>query len=321
MARPPRSTGNFISYDLRPGKQSERRILMDLLRLAGDGGLNISSYRYLGMGANRFYDFLLLHKYLGISNMVSLEHDPVMHRRAVFNCPYTFIAPLGTDTTTYLGADNSEDPTVVWFDYDSGLSLGVTQDIATLGTKLKLNDFCFVTVYGGPPRVIDNANDADRLVWLQDTFGPLAGSVDIADAQKAEFPSAVHKVLLAAVRNAFAQRRDGRFFPFLQIEYADSKPMVTVGGALMPEGQIIALRQRIRAAMPFLMSSTDPKFYEIKSLHLTERERALFDRATTSPSKRSAERNQIRRLGFRDAEVSAYKDLLRYFPRYVEAMI
>ncbi len=61
-----RSTARFISYDLRPAKQSERTILLDLLRLTSDSGLNITGYRYVGMGANRFYDFLLMHKYLGL---------------------------------------------------------------------------------------------------------------------------------------------------------------------------------------------------------------------------------------------------------------
>ena len=84
-----RSTASFISYDLRPSKQSERRILLDVLKIAGDCGLPISDYRYVGMGANRFYDFLLIHRYIGIRNMVSLEHDPIMYKRSIFNARTT----------------------------------------------------------------------------------------------------------------------------------------------------------------------------------------------------------------------------------------
>src|SRR4051794_25050618 len=90
MAKP-RSTARFIPYDLRPAKQSERKILVDLLKTGGDIGLPIGDYRYVGMGANRFYDFLMLHKHLGICSMVSLEHDPKMFKRAAFNVPYNFI--------------------------------------------------------------------------------------------------------------------------------------------------------------------------------------------------------------------------------------
>lgn len=320
MARRPRSTASFISYDLRPAKQSERRILMDVLKLAGDCGLPVSDYQYVGMGANRFYDFLLIHKYLGIGKMVSLEHDPVMYNRALFNCPYSFIQVENQNSATYLAASSAEEPAIYWFDYDGGIGPSILQDIATFGTKLKQGDFCFVTVFGGPPGVVDRVNDGERLAWLQDNLGPMSVDVVLDDVERSSFPIAVHKILLTAFKNAFAARRDGRFFPFLQVEYADSMPMITVGGGFLTDGQIAPLKAKIKNVMPFLINK-DPVLYEIKSLHLTERERALFDRATTSPNNRSSERRQIKALGFRDAEISAYKDLLRYFPRYVETMV
>ena len=320
MARRARSTAHFISYDLRPAKQTERRILLDLLKISGDCGLPISDYRYIGMGANRFYDFLLVHKYIGIRNMISLEHDSKMYKRAQFNCPYKFIEVLETNSSDFLSADEFEEPTIIWFDYDGGIGPEIVQDISDLGNKLKLNDFCFVTVFGGPPGVVDRCNDEERHEWVKDIFGPLAGDVDRDDVERANFPDAVHKVITTAFTQAFAARRDGNFFPFLQVEYADSLPMITVGGAFLANGQKTQMKQKIRSAMPFIMGN-QPKFYEIKSLHLTEKERSVFDLVATKSDKRSAERNQIKRLGFKDAQISAYRDLLRYFPRYVETMV
>jgi hypothetical protein len=293
---------------------------MDLLKLASTCGLPISDYRYVGMGANRFYDFLLIHKYLSISKMVSLEHDPSMYARAVYNCPYKFIEVRNQTSAVFLGGPADPNPTAFWFDYDGGIGPAILQDIATFGTKLKVGDFAFVTVYGGAPGVIDRRNDAERLAWLQDELGALANGVQLADVSRSTFPDAVHKILVAAFKNAFSPRRDGQFFLFLQVEYADSLPMITVGGAFLTQGQTVALKDKISEAMPFLMKK-EPVFYEIRSLHLTERERALFDRATTHHSKRSRERNEIKKLGFRDAELSAYRDLLRYFPRYVETIV
>lgn len=315
-----RSTASFISYDLRPAKQSERRILLDLLKIAGDCGLPIPEYRYIGMGGNRFYDFLLIHKYLGLAKMISLEHDPVMFKRAVFNCPYRFIDVQERTAADFIAEDTFSVPTILWLDYDGGISPRIVNDIASLSTKLQIGDFCFVTVFGGPPRALDMANAQARLVWFQDQLGDVAVDVSLADVERASFPDAVHKVLMAAFRNAFAVRRDGQFVPFLQVEYADSLPMITVGGGLLAEGQALALKRRIKGALPFL-STEAAKLYEIKSLHLTERERALFDRATTWPTKRSSEHNQLKKLGFRDAEMAAYKDLIRYLPRYVETIV
>ena len=79
------STATFISYDLRPAKQTERRLLLDFLRCSSEAGLTNSDYRYVGMGGTMFYDFHLIHRFLGINNMISLERDPKTHPRSEFN--------------------------------------------------------------------------------------------------------------------------------------------------------------------------------------------------------------------------------------------
>ena len=69
------STAKFILYNLRPAKQAERRILLDFLKCANVIGVPISSSRYVGMGGTTFYDFHLLHRFLGINRMISLERN------------------------------------------------------------------------------------------------------------------------------------------------------------------------------------------------------------------------------------------------------
>lgn len=320
MARKPRSTAQFISYDLRPAKQSERRILLELLKIAGDCGLAIRDYRYVGMGANRFYDFLLAHKYLGLSNMVSLEHDPVMFKRASFNCPYGFIDLQPKTAANFIDEDPFVDSSILWLDYDGGLNPGVLSDISSLATKLKVGDFCFVTIFGGVPPARERESTKERLEWFQDELGDVAGEITLEDVENAAFQDAVHKSLIAAFQNAFSYRRDAKFVPLLQVEYKDSKVMVTVGGGLLAEGQAFGMEKKVKSALPFLNIKT-PKLYEIRSFHLTERERALFDRATTLPSKRSRERNQLKDLGFHPDDLIAYKELIRYLPRYVETIV
>ena len=76
------STAKFVSYDLRPSKQIERKMMLDSFGAAMEAGFSISEYRYVGMGGNRFYDFMLIHKFLGIEKMISLEHDRKMIPRA-----------------------------------------------------------------------------------------------------------------------------------------------------------------------------------------------------------------------------------------------
>jgi hypothetical protein len=314
------STARFISYDVRPAKQVERLILIDILRVGADCGLPITQYRYVGMGANRFYDFLLVHKYIGINEMVSLEHDPVMFKRAKFNAPYKFIDVQPMSAADFISDDSWTRPTISWLDYDGGVSGGMVRDIIALSSGVKLGDFLFVTAFGGPPEVTDGMNDEERHAWVQDNIGETAGNVERSDVEKANFPKAVFKILSAAFRNAFATRTDGDFVPMLQVVYSDSTPMVTVGGAFLNRAQSNGVLAQLQVKLPFL-KFREAELYKIRSLHLTERERALFDRAVTSSSGRSTERNQLKQLGFKDVELAAYRELLRYVPRYVESII
>lgn len=315
-----RSTAKFISYDLRPAKQSERMILVDILKIGGDCGLPIGAYRYVGMGANRFYGYLLLHRYIGIKNMVSLEHDGQMYKRAVFNVPYKFIDVLETSASDFLANDTSNAPTISWLDYDGGIGPEIFQDIAALCLKMKVGDFFFTTVYGGPPRILERQNSEGRLAWLKDSLGDIAGTVEIEDVENFTFRKAVHKMLMAAFQNAFSVRRDGIFLPLLQVVYTDSMPMVTVGGAFLTQGQTVDYRKKMNAVLQFL-STEETKLYEIHMPNLTERERILFDHAVTAKLKRSSEWNRLKKLGFKDKEFNSYQELVRYLPRYVEAIV
>jgi hypothetical protein len=315
----PRSTGKFISYDIRPAKQSERRILIEILKAAGDSGLPISKYRYVGMGANRFYDFLLIHRYLGINRMISLEHDENFVTRAKFNLPYKFIDVMNRSAADFVADDTSVDPSIYWLDYDGGLGPQMIGDINAYSNRCKVGDFFFVTVFGGPPRVIERVSDADRLAWLQDNLGDVAGKVGIEDVERSTFPTAVHKILMAAFTHAFAARTDGKFCPLLQVEYSDSMPMVSVGGGFLSDGQAVPVRSKMQNSLPFLETVSE-KLYEVKSLHITEKERGLLDIAVTS-SPRSAEMNLAKKIGFRDGELKAYRELIRFLPRYVETIV
>lgn len=315
----PRSSARNIPYDLRPAKQSERGILIDLIKIGGDAGLKIRDYRYIGMGANRFYDYLLMHKSLGIRNMVSLEHDPKMYERARFNVPFRFIDVRHETVAIFLGNNPRRTPEVVWLDYDGGLSPDIAQDINSLALRAGLGDFAFVTLPGTPARGVDRNSDADRLVAIQELMGELAGSVSIEDVEKSQFYRAIHKVLIAAFKNAFAVRGEGSFVPLMQVRYKDGIPMVTVGGIFIEQQRADDYKARVRAALPFL--PLEEEIYSIPSFSLTERERHLFDRAVTSPRSRCAERTLLQKMGFDQDDWTSYGEVLRYLPRYVETAI
>jgi hypothetical protein len=310
------STAKFISYNLRPAKQTERRLLLDFLKCASDAGFAISDYRYVGMGGTMFYDFHLLHRFLGVNRMISLERDQNMHPRSRFNCPFDFIEVKNQAVADFLDKDRDEAVTVYWLDYDGGLGPDIASDIMSLGTKLKLGGFAFVTIYAEPPGILEKQNRNKRLEYFQEHLGEFSAGLTSAEMETSIFPTTVHRVLTTVFRNAFAAR--GVFQPLFQVQYKDSSQMVTVGGCLCSRTTASGFGRRVRANLSFLWKGRP---YKIRSLNLTDRERILFDMAVTKNDARCSQAKSLRAMGFKKPDFDAYRDLIRFLPRYHESII
>ncbi len=313
-----RSTTSFIAYNLRPAKQTERRLLVDFLKCAYEPAHGISECRYVGMGGTMFYDFHLVHRFLGISRMISLERDSSTYSRSRFNCPFDFITVKNETVANFLASDQDESPTIYWLDYDDGISPEIASDITSLGTKLRVGGFAFVTVYAEPPGILERQSVEQRLEYFQTYLGELSLGLTSADMENSAFPNTVHRILMSAFANAFAARLDGAFQPLFQVQYKDSADMVTVGGCLSSPAVAPEFVRRVKADLPFLSGN---KLYKVRRLNLTERERLLFDIAVTSAAERTEQETSLRRIGFRKQDFDAYRDLIRFLPRYHESII
>lgn len=265
-----------------------------------------------------FYDFHLLHRFLGINRMISLEREPNMHRRSSFNCPFDFITVRNETVARFLSTDKNETVTIYWLDYDDGLGPDIAADIMSVGTRLKVGGFAFVTIYAQPPGILEKQRTDQRLEYFQEHLSGFSTGLSTADMENAAFPTTVYHVLMAAFRNAFAARKDGVFRPLFQVQYKDSVQMVTVGGRLCTRAAVREFEQRVRTDLPFL-SGRHP--YKIRSLNLTERERALFDMAVTKNDENSDQARILKGIGFRSGDLNVYRDLIRFLPRYHESII
>jgi len=311
------STANFIAYGLRPAKQAERRLLLDFLKCANEAGQAISDCRYVGMGGTTFYDFHLMHRFLGINQMISLERNRDIYPRCQFNCPFDFIKVENKTTADFLAADNDNTNTIYWFDYDDGIGPEITADIISLGTRVRIGGFAFVTVCANPPGALRNQTKEQRLEHFQQYMGGFSAGLIADDMENSKFPDTVYRVLMAAFRNAFAARADGRFEILFQVQYRDTTPMVTVGGYFCKATDATSIRRRVRTDLPFLLKRPP---YQIRQLNLTERERVLFDMAVTKRRLNSKQANSLRSFGFKKSDFDAYRDLIRFLPRYHESI-
>jgi hypothetical protein len=312
------STAKFVSYDLRPAKQAERRILLDFLKCSNEAAFAISDCRYVGMGGTMFMDFHLMHRFLGVSRMVSLERDPEMHPRSAFNCPFDFISVKKETVAQFLANDKSDATTIYWLDYDDGLGPDITADIISLGTRVKVGGFAFVTAYAEPPGALEKLTKEQRLEYFQQNLGDFSVGLTVDDMENYAFPETVRRILVAAFKNAFSARKDGQFQAIFQVQYKDSAQMITVGGCFCKESHVAGLLHRVRTDLPFLLKNLP---YKIKHLNLTERERVLFDMAVTKQDVNSNQSTSLKSLGFKKSDFDAYRDLIRFLPRYHESII
>ena len=253
MPRP--SSAKYVSYDLRPSKQRERKLMLDVLNVALKCGLDIPNYRYVGMGANRFYDFIQMFRSFGIRNMVSLEHDDKMFERAVFNCPYNFIRVLKKSCNEFLQEDTFTGSTIFWMDYDGTINEEVIQDIASSGAKVKGGDLLFFTVSCEPPGWLRKLNGKRRVAELRSRFLDMASEVTLEDVQDQQFPETVNKIEGAAVQNAFAMRQEGEFRMLFKVKYADGARMITFGGVFHDAEECGTLVKRLEQSMPFVINA------------------------------------------------------------------
>ena len=139
-----------IDYTLRPAKNIERKMIAEAcFRLTAFRPVH--SYRYVGFGSPYFSDFRLFHRLLGFQTMVNIESQTGDKDRFDFNRPYECISmKYGTASDKLPELTWKNTPTVVWLDYDKGLTADILDDIQWLVANLEVTSLLLVTVRSSP---------------------------------------------------------------------------------------------------------------------------------------------------------------------------
>jgi len=312
------SSARRVPYDLRPSKQTERMLIVDILKLVSNTGLPIQTYPYVGLGGMVFYDFQILFRYLGIRQMTSLEHSEQMLQRCEFNKPYKFIDIFPGSTSDYIANRGFPRPALIWFDYDWRLSSMVTSDIEALGSSVPKGSIFFITLCSDPPKPFNEKKlDADaKVAWLEEELQSAAAEPQISDMSNSRFRFYVERVIKTAAKYAFATRTDGELVQLISAFYRDSAWMYTFGAAFLEKDQASEIKTKVETHLPFLSDS-----YEIPEFNFSERERRLFDKTCTGKRGHKKLPHSLSKLGFSEEEVKAYSHLIRFLPHYTETFI
>ncbi|RYH28635.1 MAG: hypothetical protein EON54_23185, partial [Alcaligenaceae bacterium] len=234
-----------INYMLRPNKNVERKLIASTFRrLASE--FPIPDYRYVGFGSMWFTDFVLMHKVLGIDDMVTIEMDKSREKRVRFNKPFACIEVRMEHAATALGDLLGDKPTAVWLDYDGPLKSAFTGDLQTAIGAMQEGSCILVSVNAVADQLRNQKDDDKELSpaeYLARVVGTDVGQIDSARLTRTGFPQYVADLIHAQLKAAVLNSKPGcDYVPIWSFDYSDGAVMVTVGGMVATEAQRLKIQ-------------------------------------------------------------------------------
>ena len=304
-----------INYALRPAKSVERKMLCDCFRRLSPIA-QVDTYRYVGFGSPYFSDFSLMHRALGITDLVSIEKATNEKDRFELNRPYRSIELMWGESTELLPEFDWEARTILWLDYDGKLNSDVLADIATFCRACTGGSVLVVSVNVHP----DRGDDEQRLAALRERVGAAKVPHDVDPKRLAgwDLASLCRRIIGAEIASTLSGRNGARppnthlrYKQLFNFNYRDGARMLTTGGIVYDAGQEHLVNYCGFEQMDFVRDGERP--YEIVVPNLTFREMRHVDAQLPSAP------GQILDAPIKADDLEAYKAIYRYFPRFVEA--
>lgn len=339
------STPSFerFNYLLRTNKHIERKLVFDVLYSASQK-TSFEDHWYLGFGSMWFGDFRLAHRLLGLKKMVSIEL-PDHAERANFNRPYSGVVVepgMSGQVLGRLAADTWRDPVVAWMDYDGRLDDDVVKDIRFILDHACPSSTLVVTINGARNtyRTKNAKAREETSVGVVESYlgSPSIGpkyepkpnnSGVFVDLSEDAFPEFLCDALLTFMQHRVivgAREVDGRrlrFVPLFLLHHRDGADMITVGGALVREGESEAWRQCV-ATHPVLSGADGaPAYRRLDLVPVTIKEKITLDECLPFPDGDAQYIESARTAGLclADEELRKYRKFYRHFPVFVETPV
>jgi len=321
-----------INYMFRPKKQIERKILIEFFQnIQHKLNINISEYRYIGLGSIYYYDFILFHKYLNIRDMVSLDNKKYP-KRFEFNKPFDFIKFKNISTTKFLSNNELDKKSFIWFDYDSRLvnyrkelksfdrNARIFDDIQTIANRSKDLDIFVLTVNVNINEIIFDIPEIKE-AFIDEFYEYLPRQYQkVKKITFENYPFIIQNIIINIFRNSekFHPVKFKKLFSFI---YQDTAPMYTIGGMFSKNDLSDKLIEKDN-----LFETDENKLIDINVPLLTYCEKMKLDK-NISDIKRNLdsldEEKIIELLDFEmnPDELKNYLNYYRYYPQYYEGII
>lgn len=308
-----------INYSLRPAKAIERKMLCEGFRRLNEFAA-LDSYRYVGLGSTYFSDFVMMHKSLGLTDMISIEKDSQNQERFNFNVPYKCIKLEFGDTNDVLPKLPWEFKSIVWLDYDDALNLNILYDIQCIFTNLVPGSMLVVSCNAMLGE--GYTEPAQKLQILKENLGEkVPADIDGKNLGGWKTASLYREIIHNEIEETVANRNGARpknakleYRQTFHFNYADGAKMLTVGGILFEKGEKGKVEKCGFDDLNFTrVNENEKEAYKIEVPNLTYKELRYLDSQLPHENLKSLKKN-----GIPTSDITKYADFYRYFPNYVE---
>lgn len=310
-----------FDYRIRTNKSTERKMLSDALRRLS-AFEPVEKYRYIGFGSVTFTDFVLFHKSLNITDMISIEAKREYEARFDFNKPYDCIKMRYGNSNDVLPELDWNRKTITWLDYDGRLNDSILQDAALLSAKSLSGSLIIITVNAQgyqSPRGEKNYLKIEKFLlkkFSEQLDREVPTWVRGVNLQGDEMANTCRKIIYDEIK-ANLRDRNGmtiandilEFEPLFNFVYSDNARMLTIGGILYKHSDADILKKCQFDALDFIQKD----LYEIKIPIITPRERHFLNQQLPKGAL-----NKLKDIGLTDDEIKNYSRSYRYSPSYAE---
>jgi len=216
-----------VNYLLRPKKQIERKIIIEILQEL-NSGIEIDRYLYIGFGSIYYYDFILFHKFLRMNNLLSIDNKST-RKRFKFNRPYDFISFESKISTDYLREFDWKQNAILWLDYDEMLNDIVLADLAVIAKNCKSRDILIATINASCVKNIRQRKQF-RTKFYSDFGKYISPKYSFKKYYTPRFlPELLQNVIINYLKT-MCEYRCVKFYKLFSFSYQDTSPMFTIGG-------------------------------------------------------------------------------------------
>lgn len=326
MSSSTQSSGNTINYYARPCKGIERKMMCEFISCY-ESICPGKDYRYIGMGAKYYADFVLFHKMFGFEEMISLEKRANERERLEFNKPFNCISLKLMDATSFFTSTATswnEKKNVIWLDYDGGLTGRQVQDVGLCVGKVEDISLVFVSTNINMGDNFEKGLPEDKLGIFTERINKesLTKHLNIKSFAGAGKYKAVSDVFNNEIEEILVNKNNDcspidKFCAeqIAYFRYSDSSAeMITLGWIVFQEKDRDAVKNSGISNLPFYVG--DDKKYDISVDLYTYKELAVLNKNLPN-IQYPVEDAPF----FEQDEVERYERVYRYYPTIMETNI